>query len=134
VPEQNVELLKAPASIHVNLSRRVLEVHKGGEVVLSFQIAVGSEATPTPTGRFSVTDALHPDRGSPYGCCILALSATQPNIAQGWTGGDRIAIHATPVTASIGQAVSHGCMRATDANMRRLFKAVTLGATVWIRA
>jgi lipoprotein-anchoring transpeptidase ErfK/SrfK len=134
VPEQNVELMHAPTSIRVDLSRRVLEVHRNGRIVMSFSVAVGAPGTDTPTGRFSVTDSLKTGPGSPYGCCILALSAHQPNIAQGWTGGDRVAIHGTPVTGSIGQAVSHGCLRATNANMRRLVRAITLGATVWIRA
>jgi lipoprotein-anchoring transpeptidase ErfK/SrfK len=134
IPRNAVELVEAPASIHVDLSRREASVTEGGRVTLHFPIAVGQPDTPTPQGRFAVTDALRTQRGSPYGCCILALSAHQPNIAQGWTGGDRIAIHATPAVQSIGTAASNGCMRTTDAAMRRLFKAVTLGATVFIRA
>ena len=36
-------------------------------------------STPTPTGRFAVTDKLADARAaSPYGCCILALSGRQP--------------------------------------------------------
>ena len=35
-------------------------------------------------------------RRGPYGCCILALSAHAPHAIQGWSGGDRIAIHSTP--------------------------------------
>ena len=50
-----------------------------------------------PTGRFAVTDKLHPDDpGSPYGCCALALSGHQTKLIDGWPGGDRLAIHATP--------------------------------------
>lgn len=133
VAAEDVELVKAPATIHVDISERRARVVRDGRTTLRFRIAVGQPDTPTPKGRFAVTDALTAETGSPYGCCILALSAHQPNIAQGWTGGDRIAIHATSAVASIGTAASNGCMRTTDAAMRRLFKAVTLGATVYIR-
>jgi lipoprotein-anchoring transpeptidase ErfK/SrfK len=133
VSAQDVALVKAPASIHVDLSERRAWVMRGRRTTMSFRIAVGQPDTPTPKGRFAVTDSLTAAPGSPYGCCILALSAHQPNIAQGWTGGDRIAIHATPAVQSIGTAASNGCMRTTDAAMRRLRRAVTLGATVFVR-
>ena len=95
------------------------------------RVAVGAAGTPTPTGRFAVTDRL-PGFG-PYGCCILALSARQPNLAQGWSGGNRIAIHGTAVTSSIGTAVSNGCLRTTDRNMRRLVRLARPGTRVLIK-
>src|SRR5438046_10470300 len=38
--------------------------------------------------------------------CILALSATQPNLPAGWSGGNRIAIHGTLSSSDFGRAVS----------------------------
>lgn len=118
-----------------SLHRREVVVKEGGRVVLRFPIAVGSASTPTPTGRFAVTDKLltH-DPASPYGCCILALSAHQPNTPQGWGGGDRIAIHATNLPESIGTAASLGCLRAPEDAMRRAVRLVPLGTLVTIRA
>jgi lipoprotein-anchoring transpeptidase ErfK/SrfK len=133
VSAKDVELVAAPISIHVDLSERRAWLMQGRRTTFSFRVAVGQPDTPTPKGRFAVTDSLRAAPGSPYGCCILALSAHQPNIAQGWTGGDRIALHATPTVESIGTAASNGCLRTTDAVMRRVTKAVTLGATVFIR-
>jgi hypothetical protein len=134
VRRSKVKLVPTPSAIHVDLSRRLAWVSRKGRVGLRFRVAVGGPSTPTPTGRFGVTDALYTKGASPYGCCILALSAHQPNIPQGWTGGDRVAIHATPAVSSIGRAVTNGCLRTTDRTMRRLFRAVALGAPVFIRA
>jgi lipoprotein-anchoring transpeptidase ErfK/SrfK len=109
----------------------MLRVTRGGRTVRRVRVAVGAAGTPTPTGRFAVTDRL-PGFG-PYGCCILALSARQPNLAQGWAGGDRIAIHGTAVTSSIGTAASNGCLRTTDENMRRLVRLARPGTRVFIK-
>ena len=84
-------------SIHVDRSARRLTLRRKGRAVRSFPVAVGRPGTETPTGRFAVTDKLHPDDpGSPYGCCLLALSGHQTKLIDGWPGGDRLAIHATP--------------------------------------
>ena len=100
-----------------------------------FPVAVGRPGTPTPTGRFAVTDKLHPDSaGSPYGCCALALSGHQTKLLPGWPGGDRLAIHATDDESSIGNPVSLGCMRAESRQARWLINTIPLGAPVFISA
>lgn len=120
--------------LKVSLSARALTVLHGGRVVKRFEVAVGPPATPTPTGRFAVTDRLvTDDPGGPYGCCILALSAHSPHTIQGWSGGDRIAIHSTPDTASIGEAASHGCVRVTLADGRWLLNHIPLGTPTLIK-
>ncbi len=118
----------------VDLGTRRLRVLRDGRTVLRVPVAIGAPGTATPTGRFAVTDGLKPPPGSPYGCCILALSGHQPNIPQGWAGGDRLAIHGTSDPSSIGRAASHGCLRASDRDMRRLLRIVGLGSVVEIRA
>jgi lipoprotein-anchoring transpeptidase ErfK/SrfK len=121
--------------IVVDLSRRRLRViGTDGKTLLRVTVGVGAAATPTPVGRFAITDGLRTEPGSPYGCCILALSGHQPDVPQGWTGGDRLAIHGTDDPASIGAAASSGCLRAGDRDMRRLMARVGLGTLVEIRA
>jgi lipoprotein-anchoring transpeptidase ErfK/SrfK len=121
--------------VDVSLRRRQVVVRRARRVVARFPVAVGAPATPTPTGRFAITDKLltH-DPSSPYGCCILALSAHQPHTPQGWGGGDRIAIHTTNAPGTIGSAASFGCLRAPQYVMRRLVRIVPLGTVVTIRA
>jgi hypothetical protein len=86
----------------VTLSEHRLELRRGTEVVFRTTVAVGSDAHPTPTGRFGVTDKLAGRRfGSVYGCCILAISAIQDELPPGWPGGNRIALHGTNSPASL---------------------------------
>jgi hypothetical protein len=122
-------------SMHADLSRRMLYVRRDGQVVRRFQITIGRRGNPTPKGRFSVTDKLRvTDTGSPYGCCVLALSGHQTRLPPGWPGGDRLAIHATKELSSLGKPVSLGCMRITSVQARWLIKTIPLGAPLIVRA
>jgi lipoprotein-anchoring transpeptidase ErfK/SrfK len=130
-----VRLGSTDYSIHVDRSARRMTLRHGRRAVGSFPVAVGRPGTETPTGRFAVTDKLHPDDpASPYGCCLLALSGHQTRLIKGWPGGDRLAIHATPSLWTVGKAASLGCMRARPADIRRLMRTVPAGTPVFIRA
>jgi L,D-transpeptidase catalytic domain len=122
-------LSHARVSLEIDLSTRLLRVHRGARVTRTIRVGIGSPGTPTPIGRFAVTDKLNGAAYSPvYGCCILALSAHQTHLPRGWTGGDRIAIHG----GSSGGAVSTGCLHASTAALRYLMRSVPLGAQVVI--
>ncbi len=121
--------------IRVNRSAHTAALRDNGRTVLRFPVAVGRPGNETPLGRYAVTDKLKPvDRTSPYGCCALALTGHQTRLEPGWPGGDRLAIHGTPATWSIGQAVSLGCMRAPAKALRKLMRRVPLGAPVVVHA
>jgi hypothetical protein len=127
-----LRFLRRPISLEVDLSRRKLAVHRGERVTRRISVAIGAPDTPTPPGEFYVTDKLPgADFGPYYGCCILALSGRQPNLPQGWSGGDRLAIHGSP-TATWGHAVSNGCLHANEPDLRYLMKTVPLGTRVTI--
>jgi lipoprotein-anchoring transpeptidase ErfK/SrfK len=133
IPQSTTALSRVSWELKVSLSARRLTVLEGGRVLQHFTVAIGRPDAPTPTGRFAVTDRLSTgDSSGPYGCCILALSAHSPHAIQGWSGGDRIAIHSTPDTSSIGQAVSHGCLRVTLPQGRWMLAHVPLGTPTLI--
>ena len=129
-----LRLVDRPIELQVDLSERELTVHDPGEPERRISVAIGAPDTPTPPGEFYVTDKLPgADFGPYYGCCILALSGRQPNLPEGWSGGDRLAIHGSP-TPTWGKAVSNGCLHADEADLRYLMKTVALGTIVMIRA
>ena len=133
IPEDAASLGAVDVSIHVDRSRRRLVVRRGDRAIRRLPVAVGRPGTETPTGRFAVTDKLHTGRAdSPYGCCALALSGHQPKLVRGWPGGDRLAIHATPQSETVGTAASLGCLRARTADMHALMRIVPLGAPVFV--
>lgn len=125
---------RTPLELEVDLSERTLTLKRGDSIVRSVSVGVGASGSPTPTGRFAVTDKLDgPAFSASYGCCILALSAVQPNLPAGWAGGNRIAVHGTPSASDFGQAVSAGCVHARDDDLRYLMRVVPLGTPVVIR-
>jgi L,D-transpeptidase catalytic domain len=125
----------APLELEIDLSRRRLLIRRGDQVVRRLPVSVGRAGSPTPTGRFAITDKLPGPRfSSVYGCCILALSGTQPSLPTGWTGGNRLAIHGTPDQSSVGGRESAGCLHARDSDLRTLMRSVPLGTPVRIHA
>jgi hypothetical protein len=135
LPERGARMYAIGWRVDVWLGRRLVKVSDGPRVVQRFRVAVGGSANPTPTGRFAVTDKIRMrDPAGPYGCCALALTGHQPHVPQGWSGGDRLAIHGTDDPASIGHAVSLGCLRARAEDARRLITTVPAGAPVFIHA
>ncbi|MDQ3676756.1 MAG: L,D-transpeptidase [Actinomycetota bacterium] len=134
IPAGSAKLVHEPYTMHIDVSARSLVVRHGGRVARRVKIAVGRPGSTTPLGRFAITDLLRWKGHGAYGCCAMALTARQPNIPQGWSGGDRIGIHGTPNEASVGAAVTAGCMRAKEADMQWMLKHVRLGAPVRVRA
>jgi lipoprotein-anchoring transpeptidase ErfK/SrfK len=128
IPSSAVSLSRVNWKLEANLAAREITVLHNGKAVEHYSIAVGAPDAPTPTGRFDVTDRLRTgDPSGPYGCCILALSAEAPHAIQDWSGGNRIAVHSTPETDSIGLPVSHGCMRLSLPHGRWLLSHIPLG-------
>jgi len=119
-------------AIAVDLSDRHGVLLREGAAAMTFPVSIGMPGSETPTGRFSVTDTFRGDLNPAYGCCAIALTATQPHLPSGWLGGHRIAIHGT--YSELGVAASHGCVRAANATVAELIKRVPLGAPVFIRA
>src|SRR5262245_15714898 len=127
----SVDLVHDPYSLEIDRSARRLTVWRMGVRLRRFEVAVGAPATPTPLGRFAVTDKLSDFWPSVYGCCAIALSGRQPRPTPGWNGGARLAIHAG---SGIGAAISNGCVRATSSDMRFLMRTLPLGTQVVVHA
>ena len=80
----DAELSTVPWSLHVDLSNRQLIVRRTAASYGGWRSRSASPDHPTPEGRFSVTDKLRvADSGSPYGCCVLALSGHQTKLPAG---------------------------------------------------
>jgi len=130
-----VRYSRTPIRLEIDLSRRQLTVHEGRNVARRMTVGIGRSGSPTPTGRFAITDKLPgADYGPYYGRYILALSGRQPNLPAGWTGGDRLAIHGTPNPAGIGNPVSAGCLHASTEDLSLLMATAPVGTPVLIHA
>jgi hypothetical protein len=116
--------------LRIELSARRLVAYEGGRERLRLTVAIGRASTPTPTGSYYVFERLSlTDARGPYGPGALGLSSFSP-VLTGWTRGGPIAIHGTDESSTIGEAVSNGCVRVRNEQMRRLLREVPAGTPV----
>jgi hypothetical protein len=119
--------------VDVDLSQRHLRLMRGAGPMRSFLTAIGAPSTPTPIGRFSVTDPIATgDPTGPYGWYAFGLSGHQPHLPAGWAGGDQLAIHGTNQPSLLGRAVSAGCLRVSNAALGILRRFLQPGTPVII--
>lgn len=106
--------------IIVDLSDRKLHLLEGGKVVKTYPIAIGKRLTGTPVGEYTIVNKV-PNPGGAFGVYWMGLS--RPHYG----------IHGTNNPASIGKAVSHGCIRMQNHDVLALASQVSLGTSVKIR-
>ena len=133
VRARDVRLVAVRTRISVDLSQRRITLFRDGRPVLVAAAAIGAPSTPTPTGRFYVNQRLL--TGNPigdYGPGAVGISAFSPVLLH-WPQGGPIAIHGTNAPDMIGFAVSHGCIRIRNVDVRRLLREAVEGTPVEIR-
>lgn len=109
-----------PFSIHISVSSKRLILKRQGQVVKEYPIAVGKIVTATPVGDFVIVNR-EPNPGGPFGVMWLSLSKIH------------YGIHGTNNPASIGKAVSLGCIRMYNNDVLQLASMVPNGTRVFIR-
>jgi hypothetical protein len=133
VPRKDLSLHRVAWSIDISLSSRELVLRRNGAVVRRVTVGIGRAGSPTPVGRYVVTDHIDPANygTSAYGCCILALSGHQPHPPAGWDPNRdwRLAIH-----GGAPGAVSVGCVHTDEATLRYLMRMTPLGTPVTVEA
>lgn len=135
VRRRHVALASTRYSVRIDVPRQRLTVKRGRKVLMRDRIGVGSALTPTPGGRYFVTDLLRqPDPRGLYGPFVFGLSGYSPVVTD-FNGGDgQLGIHGTNDPRSIGAAVSLGCVRIRNKSIRRLARILPLGTPVTIAA
>jgi len=95
------------------------------------KIAKGKAISPTPTGRYYVTDLIRPPnpRGF-YGPYALGLSAHSPVYTSFAGGNGQVGLHGTNQPSVLGTDVSAGCIRVSNRVITRLAKQLPLGTPV----
>jgi lipoprotein-anchoring transpeptidase ErfK/SrfK len=133
VAARQVGVERVHTRIVVDLSQKRVTLYRSGRRILSATAAIGSNATPTPTGSFYVNQRLIPtDPTGPYGPGAVGISAFS-NVLTGWAQGGPVAIHGTNEPWSIGKAVSNGCIRLPNPVLRKLFGQALGGTPVLIK-
>jgi len=128
IPAAQAELQPTRAEVVVSRSERRLRLRVDGRLRLETTIAVGKAGAPTPVGYFYVTSRFTP-HNSFLGLFALELSAYSPTLTD-WPGGGVVGIHGTSRPDLLGQAVSHGCIRVSNAAVLVLKRFAPVGTPV----
>ncbi len=128
--------------LRLNERRLYLMDHGAKQPPQGYPVAIGRPKYPTPTGHFQVNEMVrnpdflafdfeHPeghDRGhvppgpnNPLGLRWIGFAS-----AHGW----QVGFHGTAKTSVLGQAVSHGCVRMSNADVVEVFNHVKVGTVV----
>ncbi len=140
-------------SLVLHRGKRQVVVVENGRELRRFPVAVGMPGWETPLGRFQVIEMApdpvwkHPVSGklyppgpnNPLGSRWIGFHRDCAG-KRGFNGQQHLEVkgcvsagfHGTPQRESIGLAVSHGCVRMYDENVRDLFDLVRMGTVVTV--
>jgi lipoprotein-anchoring transpeptidase ErfK/SrfK len=125
--------------LEIRPSQRQATLYQGLTPIQQFPVAVGRQGWETPIGRFKVMQMkknptwINPMTGN-------AIPGGDPKNPMGsywigfWTDGKYwIGFHGTPKPETVGQAVSHGCVRMYNEDISTLYYQVALGTPVIVK-
>lgn len=117
----------------VDLSSRKAKVYRDGKLAKRFRVVVGAPGTPTPRGHFYVVDRMHLRDSWARGGWALATSAFS-NVLTDFAGGSgEVAMHTRgSLSAPVGTAASHGCIRMSIPDVIALYDQVPLGTPIYV--
>lgn len=131
--------VKTPISLTVDLSDRQVFVYRNSRLIARYPVAIGQPGWETPTGAFRV----HSMKRNPAWQHPITRETVPPGqsgnpLGDRWIGfwsGEKteIGFHGTNQEDLIGQAVSHGCLRMRNHDIRALFEIVIEGTPVTVR-
>jgi lipoprotein-anchoring transpeptidase ErfK/SrfK len=132
------ETVEEPLRLLVSLKERQVALYRGEQKVASYPIAIGRPGLETPKGTFKITEMVeepiweHPLTGA------LVMPGRSNPLGDRWIGfwsdgTNSFGFHGTPDENSIGHAVSHGCIRMKNRDIRLLFEQVKVGTTVIVK-
>ena len=144
-PERHIVMLRG---------RRRLLLLEGGSLRSAFPVAVGMPGWETPTGTFRVIEKInqpiwvHPvtgerveDQGpdNPLGSHWIAFHrdclGRDAHDGESWVtikGCTTTGFHGTPHRWTVGRAISHGCVRLYNEDVKSLYRQVKLGMAVTV--
>ncbi len=124
-----VKMRPVQRSIVIDLSSRKLRVLEQGKTRFATRVAVGRRGMETPTGTFYITAKFKPTERF-LGAFAFETSAYSK--LSEWPGGGVVGLHGTSMPWLLGQAVSHGCVRMSNAAALVLKRLTPAGTPITI--
>lgn len=129
VKAASVQTRPVHRSIVIDLSARKLRILERGKTRFATRVAVGRHGLETPTGGYYITATFKPTErflGS------FAFETSAYSKLSEWPGGGVVGLHGTSMPSLLGQAVSHGCVRMSNAAALVLKRLTPAGTPVKI--
>jgi len=131
IPAGTVSLQPTHSEIVVNIDTRTIDIYRFGKHKWHGKVAVGAPGRETPIGHYFVAARFVPYRDPFLG--VFAVETSAYSKLTEWPGGGVVGIHGTDLPQLLGQAVSHGCVRVSNATARHLKTLTPLGTPIWIK-
>lgn len=128
---------KTNSRVVVSLSERRVQVYQGNQLLDSYAIAVAKPGWETPTGTFQVLE-MEPNPTWVHPITGIAVPPGGDNpLGAAWIGflsnkAGEIGFHGTNQEELIGEAVSHGCLRMRNEDVKALYSHIATGTPVLI--
>ena len=136
IKASDVTIGSSEYEIKIELGAHKLTLNKLGQKVMESGTVIGKEQTPTPPGKFYITDPIDlrtkPNTG--YGMYALGISGYS-NVLTSFKGGPgQLAVHGTSNPDEVGKDISNGCVRVPNDAILQLALQAPLGTPVTIVA
>jgi L,D-transpeptidase-like protein len=129
----SVELRPVHKRLVIYRGARTFQFWDGDKLVRAGRVAVGKRGAETPLGLFYVTWKFDPTIDPEWAILgAYAFETSAYSKLTDWPGGGIVGVHGTPWPWLLGQAVSHGCVRLSNENIRFLRARVPMGTPVKI--
>jgi hypothetical protein len=115
----------------IDRRHRRATLYRDGHVIFRAPVGVGQAISPTPAGRFYIRDRLTGFHDAFYGPLAFGTSARSAKTTE-WPHGGFIGLHGTNRPGLIPGAISHGCIRFTNAAIERLGALMPVGTPLTI--
>jgi lipoprotein-anchoring transpeptidase ErfK/SrfK len=129
VPASAIDVHPTKTRILINRDARKLSLYAGSKLMYRTTVAVGRPGMETPVGSFYVTSRFVPDNSF---LGVFAFETSAYSRLTDWPGGGVVGIHGTSLPQLLGQAVSHGCVRMSNAAASFLRRYVPVGTPIKI--
>jgi lipoprotein-anchoring transpeptidase ErfK/SrfK len=126
--------IRAKRQVIVSVPDRKLVVMQNGTVLRVFEVAVGADVSPSPSGTFEIVRRL--TEPTYYHAGVVIPAGDDNPLGPRWVGLNKkgYGIHGTNAPRSIGKAASRGCIRMRNRDIVQFFAMVSVGDTVEIHA
>jgi lipoprotein-anchoring transpeptidase ErfK/SrfK len=136
IKASDVTLGSSDYEIKIELGAHKLTLLKLGQPVLDSGVVIGKDKTPTPPGKFYVTDPLdlHSKPNTGYGVFALGISGFSDVLTSFKGGPGQLAVHGTSNPGEVGQNISNGCVRVPNDIIEQISLQAPLGTPVTVVA